>query len=105
MEVLGSFEVFPFIAGDFLCVVPLNLTPRKITCPLKINGWKMHFLFKWSLFRGHAEFFGGIKNAFSQTFLSWKATIQQLSQRPPFRGGLTADKEFLQKAVRSVVFG
>ena len=25
------------------------LLPGKLTCPLKINGWKMYFLLKWSL--------------------------------------------------------
>ena len=33
-------------------------TPEKLTCPLKINGWKMYFLLKWSLFRGHVSFQG-----------------------------------------------
>ncbi len=35
-----------------------HLLPRKLTCPLKINGWKMYFLLKWSLFRGHVSFPG-----------------------------------------------
>ena len=26
------------------------LLPAKLTCPLKINGWKIYFLLKWSLF-------------------------------------------------------
>ncbi len=30
----------------------------KLTCPLKINGWKMYSLLKWSLFRGHVSFRG-----------------------------------------------
>ncbi len=32
--------------------------PRKLTCPLKLNGWKMYFLLKWSLFGGHVNFQG-----------------------------------------------
>ena len=28
----------------------------KLTCPLKINGWKMYSLLKQSLFRGHVSF-------------------------------------------------
>ena len=31
------------------------LLPGKLTCPLKIHGWKMYFLLKWSLFRGHVD--------------------------------------------------
>ena len=38
--------------GEFL--------PGKLTCPLKINGWKMYFLLKQSLFRGHVSFQGCI---------------------------------------------
>ena len=35
------------------------LYPRKLTAnALKINGWKMHFLLKESLFRGHVNFWG-----------------------------------------------
>ena len=30
----------------------------KLTCPLKIDGWKMFSLLKWSLFRGHVSFQG-----------------------------------------------
>ena len=29
-----------------------QILPKKLTCPLKINGWKMYFLLKQSLFRG-----------------------------------------------------
>ena len=38
-----------------------QLTPRKLTISLKINGWKMtcrHVLLKWFLFRGHVHFRG-----------------------------------------------
>ena len=36
-----------------------ELLPRKLIYHLKIDGWKMiHFLPKWSLFRGHVIFFG-----------------------------------------------
>ncbi len=28
---------------------------RKLTCPLKINGWKMYSLLKYSLYRGHSH--------------------------------------------------
>ena len=35
-----------------------NLLPWKLTCPLKINGWKMYFLLKEFLFRGHVSFRG-----------------------------------------------
>ena len=28
------------------------ILPWKLTCPLKIDGWKMYSLLKWSLFRG-----------------------------------------------------
>ena len=34
--------------------------PGKLTCPLKINGWKIYFLLKSSLFRGHVSFRGCI---------------------------------------------
>ena len=35
-----------------------HITPRKLTCPLKITGWKMYFLLKRLLFRGHVSFPG-----------------------------------------------
>ena len=35
-----------------------SLHPWKRTCPLKINGWKISFLLKWSLFGGHVNFQG-----------------------------------------------
>ena len=31
-------------------------TPLKTNMSLKINGWKMYFLLKWSLFGGHVNF-------------------------------------------------
>ena len=33
-----------------------RFTPRKLTCPLKINGWKMYFLSRW----GYVSFQGCI---------------------------------------------
>ena len=30
--------------------------PKTNKCPLKINGWKMYFLLKWHLSRGHVSF-------------------------------------------------
>ena len=38
----------------------LIYSPGKLTCPLKINGWKIYFLLKSSLFRGHFSFRGFI---------------------------------------------
>ena len=35
-----------------------GVPPGKLTCPLKINGWKMYFLLKQSFFRGHVSFLG-----------------------------------------------
>ena len=37
-----------------------KLLPGKLTCPLKINGWEMYFLLKYSLLRGHVSFRGCI---------------------------------------------
>ena len=31
----------------------VDVLSRKLTCPLKINGWKMYSLLNQSLFRGH----------------------------------------------------
>ena len=31
------------------------ILPGKLTCPLKINGWKMHSLLNLSLFRGTCD--------------------------------------------------
>ena len=39
-----------------------SIHPWKLTCPLKINGWKMYFLLKWSLFVGHVNFQGCIES-------------------------------------------
>ena len=36
----------------------IGLLSWKLTCPLKINGWKMYSLLKQSLFRGHVNFRG-----------------------------------------------
>ena len=58
-----------FLIGFFVCFrcamktwylkwFPKIILPRKLTCSLKINGWKMYFLLNWSLFRGHVSFQG-----------------------------------------------
>ena len=39
----------------------LNILSGKLRYPLKINGWKMFFLLKQSLFRGNALILGGCK--------------------------------------------
>ena len=44
---------------SFVLASPVIL-PGKLTCPLKINGWKMYSLLKKSLFRGHVSFQGCI---------------------------------------------
>ena len=38
------------------------IVPRKLTCPLKINVWKMYFLLTQSLFWGHVSFQGCIED-------------------------------------------
>ncbi len=45
--------------------IPISnyIPPRKPTCHMKMNGWKMYliiFLLKWSLVRGHSFIFGGV---------------------------------------------
>ena len=37
-----------------------EIHPWKLTCPLKINGWKMYSLLKWPLFGGHVSVQGNI---------------------------------------------
>ena len=45
--------------SDFHSKKHLEFTPPKTNeCPLKINGWKMYFLLKWSLSKGHVSFQG-----------------------------------------------
>ena len=39
-----------------------GILPGKLTCPLKINGWKKYFLLKQSHFRGHVGFQGCKEN-------------------------------------------
>ena len=50
-----------------------HILPWKLTCPLKIDGWKMYSLLKWSLFKGHVSFQGCICWRFGK-FL-WKKWI------------------------------
>ena len=38
-----------------------GILPGKLTCPMKINGWKMHFQLKYSFFEGHVSFPGHIR--------------------------------------------
>ena len=38
--------------------------PKTNKCPLKINGWKMYFLLKWHLSRGHVSFRGCIHQSY-----------------------------------------
>ena len=45
---------------DFLRWIPPWKTMEILTCSLKINGWKMHFLLKFPFFRGHVSNFGGV---------------------------------------------
>ena len=55
---LSGFEkrtIFVLVLHHFFIV-----HPWKLTCPLKINGWKMYFLLRWSLFGGHVNFQGCI---------------------------------------------
>ena len=44
----------------------------KLTCPLKINGWKMYSLLKLSLFTGHVSFRGRILFFASPTTISYR---------------------------------
>ena len=55
---LSKHELFLAKVSDIDTSLQEHYTPKKLTCPLKINGWKMiHFLLKWYLFRGHVFFF------------------------------------------------
>ena len=49
-------EFIPYLYGNNGSLDPIahiyRLTPTKTNEFLKINGWKMHFLLKWSLFWG-----------------------------------------------------
>ena len=49
-----------------------HMPPGKLTCPLKITGWKMYFLY-WNnpLFRGHVRFRGCIVFFFFFSFSVW----------------------------------
>ena len=57
--------------------MPGPILPRKRTRPLKNDGWKSIFLLKWSLFRGHVDFWGGGCN-----FPDW---WQKTHRRRPWR--------------------
>ena len=51
-----------FLLGGAKKQIDEGFTPtRSITCPLKINGWKMYLLLKYSLFGGHSLVFIGVK--------------------------------------------
>ena len=52
---LGLWDPFQMA---FLMACKWMLHPSKLTCPLKIDGWKMYSLRKWSLFRGYVSFQG-----------------------------------------------
>ena len=56
---LLAWPVFPLV---FLKALLWNqaLLLRKLTCTLKINGWKMYSPLKQSFFRGHVSFLGCI---------------------------------------------
>ena len=58
----------------------ISIHPRKLTCPLKINGWKMYFQLNWSLFRGHVSFREGRFNLFLQ-ILDDKETLLKQDRR------------------------
>ncbi len=47
------------LADLFASFAREELLPRKLTCPLKINAWKMYFLLKY-LFRGHSFVLEGV---------------------------------------------
>ena len=53
-----------------------GIHPRKLTCPLKINGWKMYFLLKQFLFRGHVSFRGSMFLSFQGWYLFIRASCQ-----------------------------
>ena len=47
-------------------------TPWKLTCPLKIDGWKMlHVHSKWSLFRDHIRSFSGVQQYKHEKKKTW----------------------------------
>ena len=64
------------LIGWFIPQIHLCLLPWKLTCPLKIDGWKMHSLLKWSLFRGHVSFQGCI------LFISFHFWYESYTQAP-----------------------
>ena len=53
--------------------------PRKLTCPLKINGWKMYFLLRQSLLRENVSFQGCI--CLEMSLAPWRHW-RSLSQMP-----------------------
>ena len=68
-----------------------GVLPGKLTCPLKINGWKMYFLLKWSLFRGHSLVFRGVIFRETPNFgeLRWfESEVWQLTNIGLARGSL-----------------
>ena len=52
----------------------LKSTPRKTNMSPKINGWKMYFLLRYFLLRGHSCVFGGV-NFFSKNSGSTKTKV------------------------------
>ena len=61
-----------------------RIPPWKPTCPLKIDGWKMYSLLKWSLFRRHVSFQGCIIGSLHLHTFSRCKSCAPLGQRLGF---------------------
>ena len=53
-----------------------NLPSLKLTWPLKIDGWKMYSLLKWSLFRGHVSFQGSTSTMLRGNFFEHEKRLK-----------------------------
>ena len=59
-----------YIWNSWHCTTECWSAWGKLTCPLKIHGWKMYFLLNWSFFRTHVNF-PGCKLSSWFGFLNW----------------------------------
>ncbi len=73
------------VAAPGMGMLHPNYSPKKLTYPLKLNGWKMKFPFEMVPFLGHLFIFGGItlgSKCFlanrSQPHLTWTFSLCQI---------------------------
>ena len=87
------------------------LLPRKLACPLKINGWKMYFPIKIVPLKGKLVSFQGCTerrwtcglSPAHGFFVRWKAMALPEGRLVPWKGALSVEKRWTKTLIGWVI--